>query len=182
MIRRSAVLGNLVLGAGVLGAGAMTWISATGSTVLDPSVAVTATGTSAAPAAGAAALVVVAGALALGLVGRAGRWIVLGVQAVAGAAIAVSALSVALSPRASAVAAAVDATGVTEIVGPVEVRPAAWVTVALGLAIVALAAWSAWSARSWPSRSTRHEMASPTGAAADDREVWDALSNDEDPT
>lgn len=157
--RRTAIVGLLVLGGLALGASALTWSTSTGSTALDPEVVVAVTGTSAAPGVGAAALVVVASALALGLVGRVGRWVVLAVAAAAGVVITTSALAVVLDPGPSALSTAAESTGVTELTAPVTLTAAGWAAVVLGVLIVVLALWSAVVSGAWSQASTRHEIA-----------------------
>lgn len=188
--RRSAVLGLLVLGGLALLSAVPTWLTTAGSTVLSARVPVSVTGTHAAPGVGAGALVVVAGALALGIVGRVGRYVVLAVVAVAGFVVAGSAFSVLGDAVQVATTAAADSTGVTELVEPV--RTAVWpsVTVALGLVVVAACVLVAFASRGWRT-STRHErVPSAVGASSpaapdepvDDHATWDSLTRGEDPT
>lgn len=194
--RRTAVWTLLLLGGATLAAAAPTWSTTTGATALEPVVDVAVSGTTAAPGVGAAALVLVASALALGLVGRAGRWVVLAVAALSGVVTTASALAVALDPEPSARSAVAEATGVTELTAPVSLTPAPWVAAALGVVTVLVAVWAAVGSRAWHRASTRHERdagAAPAPAAGgpatdgpadglDDHDAWDALSRGEDPT
>jgi hypothetical protein len=205
--RRTSIWVLLLLGAATLAAAAPTWSRTTGATALDPQVEVVVSGTDAAPGVSAAALVLVAAALALGLVGRVGRWVVLTVAAASGVVTTVAALGVALDPEPSARSAVADATGVTELTAPVELTAAPWVAAALGVLTVLAVAWVAVGSRSWARAGTRHERATAAGApgtegggvvvepdpaavprdpaAADDltdHDAWDALSRGEDPT
>ncbi|QJW36662.1 Trp biosynthesis-associated membrane protein [Cellulosimicrobium protaetiae] len=170
--RRTAILSLLLLGGATLAAAVPTWLSTTGATALDPEVEVAVAGTSAAPGVSAAALVLVAAALALGLVGRVGRWVVLAVAAVSGVVATVSALGVALDPEPSARSAVADATGVTELTAPVELTAAPWLAAALGVLTVLVAVWVAVGSRSWAEASTRHERApGPTSGGSSTRPV-----------
>ncbi|MDF2806493.1 MAG: hypothetical protein K0S43_1439 [Cellulosimicrobium sp.] len=208
--RRTAIWVLLLLGGATLAAAVPTWLSTTGATALDPQVEVTVAGTEAAPGVSASALVLVAAALALGLVGRAGRWVVLAVAAASGVVATVSALGVALDPEPSARSAVADATGVTEVTAPVDLTVAPWLAAACGVLTVIAVVWVALGSRSWAGASTRHERASgatsPAAPAAagttvpeerpdrpratepaapddlTDHDAWDALSRGEDPT
>ncbi|MBD5787311.1 Trp biosynthesis-associated membrane protein [Cellulosimicrobium terreum] len=206
--RRTAIWSLLLLGGATLAASAPTWLTTTGSTPTEPVVDVAVSGTTAAPAVGAAALVVVAAALALGLVGRVARWLVLVVAAASGAVTVASALGVALDPVPAARSAVAEATSVTEPTSPVDVTAAPWVAVVLGVLTVVAVVWIAVGARSWTTASTRHERVPASGAQADasphadatpgppsapgtarpaepdptDHDTWDALTRGEDPT
>jgi hypothetical protein len=208
--RRTAIWVLLLLGGSTLATAVPTWLSTTGATALDPQVEVTVAGTSAAPGVSASALVLVAAALALGLVGRVGRWVVLAVAAASGVVATVSALGVALDPEPSARSAVADATGVTELTAPVDLTVAPWFAAALGVLTVLAVVWVAVGSRSWAGASTRHERATggtapaasaaagttvpegpsdPSGATEPaspddltDHDAWDALSRGEDPT
>jgi uncharacterized membrane protein (TIGR02234 family) len=193
--RRTAVWVLLLLGGATLAAAAPTWSTTTGATALDPVVEVAVSGTTAAPGVGAAALVLVASALALGLVGRAGRWVVLAVAALSGAVTTAAALAVALDPGPSARSAVAEATGVTELTAPVSLTPAPWVAAVLGVVTVVAVVWVAVGSRGWQRVSTRHERDAGAPAPAsgapgdartpdglDDHDAWDALSRGEDPT
>ncbi|WP_435736088.1 Trp biosynthesis-associated membrane protein [Cellulosimicrobium sp. PMB13] len=209
--RRAAIWLLLLLGGATLAASAVTWSTTTGATALDPVVEVTVSGTTAAPGVGAAALVLVAAGLALGLVGRIGRWVVLAVAAASGVVTTAAALGVALDPEPSARSAVAEATGVTELTSAVSLTAAPWVAAALGVLTVVAVVWVAVGSRGWQRASTRHErdgaaagapVAAEAGAAGattpppdtggaattpqddelTDHDAWDALSRGEDPT
>lgn len=172
LARRSAILLLLVLGGGALAAAAPTWLRTTGATPLDPDVLVQVTGTSAAPGVGAGALVVVASALALGLVGRIGRWLVLLVSAASGVVVAASAAAILRDPTQAARTAVAEATGVTDMTSGIVLTPWPYVACAVGVVVVLVALWTAVSSPSWGRASARHEIvraeASPSsGARAD---------------
>lgn len=187
------------------------WITATGANVLGDAVAITVRGTTAAPGLVAAALVLLAAAGALGLVGRAGRWVVVVVMAAAGALVAASALGARSGATATAKRAAADATGVSNLTGAVQVAAWPWVAVALGAVVVLAAAGLARASAVWVAPTDRYERAgagsvggagSPAGGTAaggaagagaagapaageaepDERSTWDALSRGDDPT
>ncbi|GMA26106.1 hypothetical protein GCM10025864_38650 [Luteimicrobium album] len=206
--RRSAVLLLLVLGLLALLTAVPTWLTTAGSTVLEPHVVVKVAGTKAAPGVGAGALVVAAAALALGIVGRVGRFVVLAVAALAGVVVAFSALGVVRDPTPVATREAADATGVTELTEGVHVALWPYATVVVGALVVVLAVLVALGSRSWRT-STRHERtaapasAAPDGATPaasdepaaaprpasdddaafeDEHAAWDSLTRGEDPT
>lgn len=166
--RRTAIWVLLLLGGATLAASAPAWSRTTGATALDPQVEVTVAGTSAAPGVSAAALVLVAAALALGLVGRVGRWVVLAVAAASGAVSAAAALGVALDPEPSARSAVADATGVTELTAPVTLTAAPWIAAGLGVLTVLVVVWVALGSRAWAGASTRHERAPAAGSVGGD--------------
>ncbi|WP_265521072.1 Trp biosynthesis-associated membrane protein [Oerskovia flava] len=184
MTRARSVLLLLALGLAALGAAAPTWLTTSGASVLDPDVAVTLTGTDAAPGVAAGALVLAAAALALGLVGRVGRWVVLAVAAASGVVVGGSAVSFLLDPDGPARSAVAQVTGVTEATGPVEVTVFPVLAAALGAVVVLAVVAVALASRRWTQGSARHERGSapPAGQPADEQATWDALSRGEDPT
>lgn len=166
--RRTVVLSLLLLGGLSVLSATPTWLSTTASTALDPSVAVSVSGTTAAPGVSAAALVVVAAALSLGLVGRVARWVSLAVVALGGAVIGGSALSFVLSPDAAARSGVADATGVATTPAQIDLSPAPYVTVLLGAAVLLVAVWAAFARVDWAQRSRRYDTrTAPSGHGAD---------------
>lgn len=201
--RRTAVLGLLLLGLVALLTAVPTWLTSAGSTAIEARVAIAVTGTKAAPGVAAGALVVAAGALALGIVGRIGRFVVPVVTAVAGVVVVGAGLGVVRDPRPVALRAAADSTGVTVLTEPVHVALWPWLTVVLGALVVLVSAIAVLGSSDW-TVSTRHERAGVVGAAGagptaaggaaaraepaptvdvdDPHAVWDSLSRGEDPT
>ncbi len=194
--RRTATWALLVLGAGTLAGGAAPWLRTTGSTPLAAEVAVAVTGSQAAPLVGAAALVVLTCGVALALVGRIGRWFVLGSAVIAGVAVAVSAGAVVADPEPSALSSAADATGVTVLSSSVTITPFSWLVIGLGALTAVFAGWAASGSGRWAVRGGRHDLPSRSlgGSASghresaaspggfDDHDAWDALSRGEDPS
>ncbi|GAA3221456.1 Trp biosynthesis-associated membrane protein [Oerskovia jenensis] len=164
LARRSSILLLLLLGGGALAAAAPTWLRTSGATPLDPDVLVQVAGTTAAPGVGAGALVVVASALALGLVGRIGRWLVLLVTAASGVVVAASAAAVLRDPTQAARTAVAEATGVTDMTSDIVLTPWSYVACAVGVLVVLVALWAAVSSPSWVRVSTRHEIVRPEAA------------------
>jgi uncharacterized membrane protein (TIGR02234 family) len=182
--RRSAVLLLLLSGGVALLTALPTWLTSAGSTALSARVPVSVTGTHAAPGVGAGALVIVAGALALGIVGRVGRYVVLAVTAVAGVVVATSAISVLGDTVSVATSAAADSTGVTELIEPVKVSPWPYLTIVLGFVVALGSVAIMVLARGWRT-STRHERAAAKAARVepdDDHAAWDSLTRGEDPS
>ncbi|MBI9114936.1 Trp biosynthesis-associated membrane protein [Sanguibacter suaedae] len=204
--RRTAVLSGVLLGGAALLSAVPAWITTTSSTALGEEVSVTVTGTQAAPGVTAAALVVLAASLALGLVGRAGRWVVLGSVALGGLVVAASAVLVVTDPQGPARSAVAEVTGVVGPVGEVDVGVAPFLTVVLGVLLVVLATAAALGAGRWDGRSRRYDAAPGVGATPvaaessegavrsagsrepagdavlDERDAWDALTHGDDPT
>lgn len=158
LARRSAILLLLVLGGGALAAAAPTWLRTSGATPLDPDVLVQVAGTSAAPGVGAGALVVVASALALGLVGRIGRWLVLLVSAASGVVVVASAAAILRDPTQAARTAVAEATGVTDMTSDIVLTPWPYVACAVGVLVVLVALWTVVSSPAWGRVSARHEI------------------------
>ena len=155
--RRTFVLTLLLLGGlGVLTA-VPTWLTTTAATALEMSVDVTVSGTTAAPGVSAAALVVVAAALSLGLVGRVARWVSLAVVALGGLVIAGSALAFVRSPDAAARSGVAEVTGVARPASEIDLSVAPYLTVAVGVAVVAVAVWAVVARVDWSQRSRRYD-------------------------
>lgn len=190
-----AVMGGLGAGGlafwGVSRSWARVDVAATGL----PRTVVETLGTSVVPAVGALALVVVTGSLALlptggrvrqgvaALVTLASLGVVLGC-ALAGGAIGDQVLA---DVSANAVAAGTDA-GV--LAAGAEHPPWRWVTLAGGLAGMAVGAWAWARSASWAVMGSRYETPAPTAAARADRDpaelpetdMWRALDRGDDPT
>lgn len=157
LTRTRALLALLALGGLALAATSATWVTTEVATALRPDVAVAATGAEAAPVVSAAALVLLACGPALALTGRAGRYLVLAVAALAGTGVTAGALAVVADPDAAGTAAAADTAGVTDLTGPVVLSPWPWTAAATGVLTLLLAVAAALSARRWPRASRRHE-------------------------
>lgn len=167
------------------------WLRASGSSALRGEVEVPVTGTQAAPAVLAAAVALLAAAAAVGLVGRAGRWVVAAVVAAAGATVVASALAVLGDPEGSARVVVASVTGVGALAGPAAPTVWPWVAAAVGvldvLAAVAVVVgsrrWSAPTRRyTTPDRDASRAERAPGADPDDDRSAWDALSRGEDPS
>lgn len=181
---RSALL-LVALGVLVLAAAGPVWVRAQTATALDPAVPVAVTGGAAAPAVNAAGFVVVATGLALALVGRRARWVVLGVAAAAGVLVAVSAVGVTARPDDLAAGGAAETAGVTDLTAAATVTAWPWLAAVVGVLLVVAAAAIGMAARRWAAVSSRHERTPLTpapGAAVDSHDAWDALTRGADPT
>ncbi|MCC2308185.1 Trp biosynthesis-associated membrane protein [Cellulomonas chengniuliangii] len=178
----------VLLAALTAGAALPVWLRSTGTSALHGEVAVEVTGTQAAPGVVAAALVLLAATAAVGLVGRAGRWVVVVVVAAAGAVVVASAAGAVADAAGAAEAAVAELTGVGVLTAPVEITVWPWAALLAGCADVVAAVVLAALSRSWPQPSRRH--ASPAVAAAvpqqgapvDDQAAWDSLTRGDDPT
>lgn len=178
----------LLLAAGAVGLVTVpTWVTGSGSSVLDGAVTVAVDGAAAAPQAPAAALVLLAAAGALALVGRVGRWVVAAVSAGSGVLVLAAGATVLADPAAAVAGAVADATGVAGAAGATTTAgPAAAVVV--GVLVVGLAVALLRAPGAWDQRSRRHDRpagpdagATATGAA-DERADWDALTRGDDPS
>lgn len=153
------VLLLLVLGAASLASAAPVWLRSSGATALAERVDVTVTGTSAAPGVSAAALVVIAAALALGLVGRVGRWFALAVVWLAGLVAGGSALAVIRSPADAARTAVAEATGIVAHPTPStsrSFRTSPWCSRSLSWQQSCGRSWRPWTGAGRLGGSTRH--------------------------
>ncbi|ACZ30527.1 hypothetical protein Xcel_1497 [Xylanimonas cellulosilytica DSM 15894] len=181
---RAAVL-LIALGALVLATAGPAWVRAQTATALDPAVDVAVTGGAAAPAVNAAGFVILAAGLALALVGRRARWVVLAVAAAAGVLVAASAVGVALRPDDVAAAGAGAAAGVTDLTTAAQVTAWPWLSAAVGVLVVAAAVVAGMQSHRWAATSSRHERdpqpAAP-GGTVDSHDAWDALTRGADPT
>ncbi|QAY70870.1 Trp biosynthesis-associated membrane protein [Xylanimonas protaetiae] len=185
LTRGRAALLLVVLGALVLATAGPAWVHARTATALDPSVAVAVTGGAAAPAVNAAAFVVVAAGLALALVGRRARWVVLAVVAASGVLVAASSVGVALHPDDVAAAGAGESVGVTDLTAPATVTAWPWLAAVVGVLVVVAAVATGVLARRWTATSSRHERtpAAPgPDRTVDSHDAWDALTRGSDPT
>jgi uncharacterized membrane protein (TIGR02234 family) len=185
--RRRAILVVLALALLTLLTAVPVWLRTSGSTALQGEVPVSVAGTQAAPGIPAAALVLLSAGVAIGLVGRAGRWVLVGAVALSGALAVVSAALVLADPGEPARTAVAAATGVETLVTPVALSLWPSVAVAVGLLVVAAAGWLAATSGRWARPSARHDRDDRDAAAGavapdDDRAAWDALSRGQDPT
>lgn len=184
--RRTAVVLAVLLGAAALLVSTVPWVRASGSSALEPVVPVDVPGTVAAPGVGATGLTLLAAGIALALVRRTGRWVVVLVLAAAGVLCVVSAVGVWADPGPAARAAVADATGVGTLVEEPVVSAAPVLAAGIGALAVALAVWVALTSGRWPQGSDRHERPAEPPDGTDDghdgRADWDALTRGEDPT
>ncbi|PFG33302.1 tryptophan-associated transmembrane protein [Sanguibacter antarcticus] len=177
------VLLLLVLGAASLASAAPVWLRSSGATALAERVDVTVTGTSAAPGVSAAALVVIAAALALGLVGRVGRWFALAVVWLAGLVAGGSALAVIRSPADAARTAVAEATGIVAPPDTVDVTIFPYLTMVLALALLAAVVREVVAPVDWSRQARRFDSPQKqAGPPDDEQEAWDALTRGTDPT
>ncbi|MEV7971944.1 Trp biosynthesis-associated membrane protein [Cellulomonas sp. NPDC089187] len=183
------VLVLLVL-AGLCGAVTLpTWITATATGPVVGTVGVRVAGSAAAPGVIGASLVLAAAALALGLVGRVGRWVVSVVIAAGGVVVLVGALTARAGAQDRAEQAAADLTGVGVLDGDISVAPWPWAAAGLGVLVIVAAVLLLRVSAHWAAPSARHERAGAPSTAAgteppadDERATWDALGRGDDPT
>ncbi|GAA2727906.1 Trp biosynthesis-associated membrane protein [Cellulomonas aerilata] len=181
--RRRAILTVLALALVTLLSSVPVWLRTAGTTALQGDVPVTVTGTQAAPGIPAAALVLLSAGIAIGLVGRAGRWVLVGAVALSGVLATVSAVLVAAGPDDVARTAVAAATGVDTLAEPVALSPWPYVAAVVGLVVLAAAGWLASTSGTWARPSARHDVAAgPAAVPDDDQAAWDALSRGQDPS
>ncbi|UJP38919.1 Trp biosynthesis-associated membrane protein [Cellulomonas palmilytica] len=185
---RGRAAGLLVLAAGLTGLVAVVpWLTVDTTTVLGVPRTISVSGSSAAPSLVAAALVLLAAAGAVALVGRAGRWVVAGAVALAGALVVVDAVGVLRAPVDTAAPRVVEELGLERAL-EAAVSPWPWVAVVVGVLDVLLAVWLVRASAAW-STGRRHESgttdappAGRGGAPLSERDQWDALTRGDDPT
>lgn len=184
------VLLLLVL-AGLCGAVTLpAWLTATATGPVIGTVAVRVTGAAAAPGVIGASLVLAAAAIALGLVGRIGRWVVSVVVAAAGVLVVAGALGARSGAADRARQAAADLTGVGVLDGDVTVTAWPWAAAGLGVLVLLAAVLLVRASAHWAAPSSRHERAGaettaptrPEPPEDDERATWDALGRGDDPT
>lgn len=167
-------------------------------------------GQDAATAVAALAVVVLAGSVAAAIAGRLARWIIAVLVLLSGLGIAASALTALSDPVAAAVSKVGAAAGTMRIQGDYQVTFWPWLTVAIGVWIMASAIWLAVAGRRWKASrkytpaavaATGEPGDSPASASAsaaatggnpapkphesavlDEIDGWDSLSRGEDPT
>lgn len=183
--RRNAVLLALIGAALMLISVTMTWVTAEqlGETASVQSIEVPGSQTS--DIVTAMGLVALAGALTLTIARRVGRWIIaLLLSAAAGAALFDTFGAVA-DPASAAAAAVGEATGITTTAGSYVLGAGPWLAVA-GAVLVLLAALLVllFSHRWTDKRSSKKYSrdASADDAEPDEFDLWDGLSQGEDPT
>lgn len=167
-------------------------------------------GQDAATAVAALAVVVLAGSVAAAIAGRLARWIIAVLVLLSGLGIAASALTALSDPVAASVSKVGAAAGTMRIQGDYQVTFWPWLTVAIGVWIMASAIWLAVAGRRWKTSrkytpatvaATGEAGDSPASASAsaaatggdpapephesavlDEIDGWDSLSRGEDPT
>ena len=164
------------------------WLRSAAASALQGEVAVEVTGAQAAPGVVAAGVVLLAAVGATGLVGRAGRWVVVAVVALAGLIVLASTLGAVTDATGIAEAAAAESTGVGVLAGPVRLTAWPWVALVVGLADLGGALRLAVASRDWPSPSRRHsgpgagDQVAARAQPDDDQAAWDSLTRGDDPT
>lgn len=161
--RGRAVVASLVLGLAALGTSVATWVTATGSSALSTTVPLTVAGSSAAPGVTSAGLALLAAGVAALLAGRAGRWLVGVVVALASLVVSVGASGVLRDAGATARDEATRRTGVDVLVGVPDISAWPYVALAFGVLGVLAGLWIV-AGPSWSRGSSRHERA--RGASA----------------
>jgi uncharacterized membrane protein (TIGR02234 family) len=185
---RGRAAGALLLLAGLTALVAVpTWFTTTGTTALQGTVPVEVAGTQVAPAVLAAAVAILTAAAAVGLVGRAGRWVVATVVVVCGVLVAGAALGATADPVAAVTPVVAAQTGVGTLAGPVTTSVWPWLAVGVGALDAAVGVWFLRVSRGWSGSSPRHEVTGAgtppaTAAEPDERSDWDALSRGDDPS
>lgn len=198
--RRTVVFAALAAGGLVLLAAGQTWVHASG--LGSGAVAeVTADGSDASGVTSAMAFVVLAAALALTIARRVGRWVVGVLLVLAGATLAVTAVSASADPASAAAPAVSEATGTTAAAASYAVTAWPWVAAAGGVLAVLAGVAALVAGRHW-THSRRFEAPSaPSGdrgpsavgrgtvdaradsdAGPDSMDAWDELTAGNDPT
>ncbi|WP_431709552.1 Trp biosynthesis-associated membrane protein [Glutamicibacter uratoxydans] len=171
-----------------LWAATRTWVVVTveATTVQMPQIVVD--GSQAAPAVTALCVVVLAGALAL-LIGRkVARYVIGGVNLLAGGGVLAAGLTAFLDPQAAAAGAVAEATGLREITGSYVANSWPMVVIVAGVLIIVQGLAVLFAAGNWVKntkydRVTEQKNATNRPAATRDSiSDWEQLSSGEDPT
>ncbi|MGP5162610.1 Trp biosynthesis-associated membrane protein [Arthrobacter rhombi] len=146
---------RMVVSSGVIGAIAAlamstrTWIHvipSSGAINVQP---FTVSGDDAATAVAALAVVVLAGSVAAAIAGRLARWVIAVLILLSGLGITASAISALSDPVSAAVSTVGEAAGTLKVQGDYDVTFWPWLTVVIGIWIMATAAWLAVAGHRW---------------------------------
>lgn len=190
--RRAGVLFLLAAGAALLGLGAVPWVSGSANLPGSTLEKISSSGGQAAPIIPALGLVLLAAAVALALARRIGVIITCLITGAAGIATAVASGVVLNNPAGAMRSQVTETTAIVlpaDAISAVTVTPWVIITGIIGLAITVLAFALMRTARHW-NVDTRHEKggseiaADATAEAAEipDADLWDLLSDGQDPT
>lgn len=157
MSRRSAIMMILSLGIGTFLVALPTWVTGSTPSVLGPLEHLDVTGSAAAPGVTAAGLAFLAAGIATGLVGRVGRWVVLGVVGIASLIVVGSSITVVRDPQGPLLSAAASRTGIAQLAEGPHLSVWPWVGIGLGAVSLLLTAWLVRSSGTWLATSRRHE-------------------------
>ena len=183
--RRNVVLAALI-GAGLLMLSTtMTWVSAKGLGETAAVSEVSVSGSQAADTVAAMGLVGLAGAVALTIASRTGRWIIAGLLLCACAMALYTSVGALIDPAGAAETVVGEMTGTTTSAQTYHLGYGAWV--ATGGALLMLTASAALLSVShrWPDRkaSKKYSRTAAEGAAEpDEYDLWDSLSDGDDLT
>lgn len=186
--RRNTVLVALLGAAILFGASTQTWVTAIGLTDMAQTQSAEIPGSDISEAVPAVALVALAAAVATSVARSVGRWIISVVLFAAGVFGLASAGSVTLTPRTSSLRALSDITGTTEFAAEYTLNWGVYAAMAGGLLIAAAGLVAFIFGRSWPVRTASKKYSrsaasgAETDAEVDEYDLWDGLSEDDDPT
>lgn len=183
--RRTVVLTALV-GAGLLMISTtMTWVAATGLGETSSVAEIEVSGSQAADTVAAMGLVGLAGAVAVTIAGRPGRWIIAVLLLIAAAMSLYTSVGVLIDPAGAAGQAVGEATGTTTTAQDYQRGFGAWAaTFGAALMLAAAIVLGAASHR-WPDRRASKKYsrtAADEAAEPDEYDLWDGLSEGDDPT
>ena len=183
--RRTVVLTALLGAALLMISTTMTWIAATGLGETSSVAEVEVPGSQAADTVAAMGLVGLAGAVAVTIAGRAGRWIIAALLLIASLMSLYASLGVLIDPAGAAESAVGEVTGTTTSAQDYQLGLGAW-TATLGAALMLAASlvlgavshrWADRKASTKYSRTAADEAAEP-----DEYDLLDGLSEGDDPT
>lgn len=183
--RRSVVLAALIGAAALMLSTTMTWVTAQGlgDTSAVPEVSVS--GSQAADTVAAMGLVGLAGAVALTIAGRTGRWIIAGLLLIASAMALYTSVGALIDPASAAETVVGESTGTTTTAQTYQLGFGAWIASAGALLMLAASAVLLSVSHRWPDRkaSKKYSRAGAEDAAEpDEYDLWDSLSEGDDLT
>lgn len=183
--RRTVVLAAFIGAALLMLSTTMTWVSASGLPETSSVPEIEVRGSEAADTVAAMGLVGLAGAAALTIARRTGRWVIAALLLIAGAAALFTAVSALVDPVAAAEGVVGEASGITAAAEHYQLGLGAW-TAAVGALLMLMAALVLFrvSHRWKDRRSTKKYSRNPDvdQAELDEYDLWDGLSEGQDPT
>ena len=186
MIRRRTVVLAAFIGAALLMVSTtMTWMTATGLPETAAVAEVAVTGSEAADTVAAMGLVGLAGAVAVTIARRAGRWIIAALLLIAAVIALYTSVGALIDPAAAAEPVVGEVTGTTAAAQDYQLGLGAWTATFGAVLMVAASVVLISVSHRWKDRKTSKKYsrtASEDQTELDEYDLWDGLSEGDDPT